>query len=133
MRCGLPVVNIIGRVWRHKAVLNPLHDARFQPKTCGTKPIPKGVHNVAFILTDEDKQGIRAFFVPKMQTMDEDAWAYWSMDQDGWEDDLFESMDPVRFLLFYWDCEDEGCWPTESVADYLAELEVEVYGRVVCE
>jgi len=86
-----------------------------------------------FILTDKDKKSIRKFFLAKMKTMTEDQWAYWSMDQDGWEHDLVECMDPKQYILMQWDFEDEGCWPTENVADFLAELEVEHFGHVVCE
>ena len=86
-----------------------------------------------YLLTPEDQAAIRAHFIPKMKSMNETAWARWSMDQDGWQDDLEACMDPKAYEAMDESFEEDGEYPTKNVADFLAALEVEVYGHVVCE
>lgn len=87
---------------------------------------------MSFKLSKDAKRALRAFLIPKMKSMGESEWAYWSMDQDGWEEDLADCLDPVELILAYWSFEEEGSFPSADVGYYFDELEMEVFGHTVC-
>lgn len=86
-----------------------------------------------FKFTPEEEKVVHDLFVAKMASMPADAWAYWSMDQDGWQTDLEECLSEDRYAEMDEHFDEEGEYPTKHVADFLAQLEIEVYGRIVCE